>query len=227
MDVPASLVTLQHALATTPDALAWGPAAHPASAVVPEIPWPGPSGRGAAAVLALFSDADDPDLLVTVRSERLRDQPGQISFPGGSWEDGDPDWVATALRETQEEIGLDPAAVHVIGTSPVGHAPVRGHRVMGVVGWWDGTAPLAPDPGEVAAVLRWRVSALADPARRVTSVHPRGHAGPAWTMDDGFLWGFTGAIVDALLRLGGWARPWDAGRTCPVPARYMRERART
>jgi len=176
-----------------------------------------------AAVLALFSDTEDPSLVLTLRADTLRDHPGQISFPGGAWEPGDTDALATALREAREEIGLDPTAVHALGRLPARRIPVSGHDVVTVVGWCAPDVRLGvADPREVERILRWPVSDLADPANRVTSTHPGGHTGPAWVFGDDFLWGFTAMLVDRLLELGGWARPWDHDRVVPVPGRYAR-----
>lgn len=78
-------------------------------------------------------------------------------------------------------------------------------------------------PLEVEAILRWRIADLADPANRVTSLHPGGHVGPAWQFGDSFLWGFTAYLTDILLELGGWARPWDHNRVVRVPERFQRD----
>lgn len=94
-----------------------------------------------------------------------------------------------------------------------------------MVGTWSGDDPLVlASPLEVAAIHRWSVSDLADPVNRVTSRHPQGHMGPAWQFGDAFLWGFTAYLTDALLRLGGWWRPWDTNRVVEVPNRFQRDR---
>jgi 8-oxo-dGTP pyrophosphatase MutT (NUDIX family) len=188
---------------------------------------------GAAAVLGLFGAGDDPDLVLTIRSSLVR-QPGQISFPGGAWEPGDTDLVATALREAGEEVGLTPGAAHMLcRLTPVAFtrrpdgaaaaAPVVARTVLPVVAWWDGAGTLAPqDVREVAAVRRWPVSTLVDPGNRVMARHPNGACGPAWIVGDDFCWGFTAGIVDRLLRLGGWERDWDRSHLVEVPERWRR-----
>jgi len=202
-DTPGSLRTLADAVARV------------------QAPPPEP-GPGTAGVLTLFSADDDPELVLTVRSQLIR-QPGQISFPGGEWEPGDASLVDTALREAGEEVGLRASDARLLGCLPTSHL-VRGVRpIVPVVAWWDGVGDLAvQDAREVAAVRRWPVSVLVAPESRVTALHPGGSAGPAWVIGDDFLWGFTAGVVDRLLRLGGWERAWDRARVIPVPARWRR-----
>lgn len=184
-----------------------------------------PHGPAGAAVLMLLSENDDPDLLFTERAGGLRKHAGQISFPGGSYEPGDADAPATALRETWEEVGLKPDKVTLLGRLPVTRLPVSRFDVAPVVGSWSGRDQMiVASPDEVAAIHRWRISELTDPANRVMSRHPGGHTGPAWWFDDLFLWGFTAYLTDALLKLGGWSRPWDHDRVVDVPERFMRDR---
>jgi 8-oxo-dGTP pyrophosphatase MutT (NUDIX family) len=182
---------------------------------------PDGTGQRASAVLALLTRSADPDLVLTVRAVGLAHHGGQISLPGGGREAGDARPLDTALRETREEIGLGPDQVQPLGQMGLRQIPVSGNRVIPVVGLWSGRVPVAPgDPAEVAQVVRWPIADLADPAHRLTARHPRGGAGPAWRFDDLFLWGFTAWVVDALLELGGWWRPWDATRVADVPARF-------
>lgn len=97
-----------------------------------------PHGRARAAVLILLSETHDPDLVFTERATGLRKHAGQISFPGGSYEPGDADAPATALRETQEEVGLPPDKVKLLGRLPVTRLPVSSFDVAPVVGTWSG-----------------------------------------------------------------------------------------
>jgi len=189
---------------------------------------PVPDGDRPSAVLALLSRADDPDLVVTVRAAGLQFHAGQLSFPGGGREPGDVNPADTALRETREEIGLDSARVTVVGQLPVRPLSASRNRVVPVVGLWCGAdVLLAGDPREVERLVRWPVSALADPVHRVSARHPRGGTGPAFVLDDFFLWGFTAGLADRLLRLGGWEQPWDAARVVEVPRRFSGDRDRS
>jgi 8-oxo-dGTP pyrophosphatase MutT (NUDIX family) len=181
------------------------------------------SGAYSAAVLALFTNDPDPRLVFTVRSQELLHHPGQISFPGGSYEPQDTDPVATALRETEEEVGLPRAVPTVLGVLPRTELTVTNFEVVPAVGWWPGglESLSVVDPAEVDSVQLWSVSQLADPANRISAVHPSGFVGPAWSFGDLFLWGFTAGLVDTLLKLGGWYRPWDPSRRQPVPNRFL------
>lgn len=184
-----------------------------------------PEGATRAAVLLLLSDTDEPDLLFTERSPYLRRHAGQISFPGGGYEDGDADAAATALRETHEEVGLEPEQITVIGQLPDTRLPVSSFDVAPVVGVWSGTAQLhLASPNEVAALHRWTIADLVAPANRLTALHPGGTRGPAWQFGESFLWGFTAFLTDALLDLGGWTQPWDRSREVVVPRRFRRDR---
>ncbi|MFZ2624110.1 MAG: CoA pyrophosphatase [Propionibacterium sp.] len=178
-------------------------------------------GGARSAVLILLSDAPDPTVVYTERARTLRHHGGQVSFPGGRTEDEDPDPVATATREAHEEVGLDPRAVHLLGTLPTASLSVSRFDVVPVVAWWHEDHELsAVDPREVASVRSWPVSALADPAHRLRARHPGRTIGPAWQLDELFIWGFTAFLTQALLRLGGWESQWDQARVVDVPPRF-------
>lgn len=119
----------------------------------------------AAGVLALVS----PDaqgrlrLLLTRRQESLRGHSGQISFPGGRHDPTDPDLIATALRETCEELGIcEP--IEVLGTLAQVFIPPSNFNVCPVVGYLPALPPLRPHPIEVAEVLTLALDDLLDPA---------------------------------------------------------------
>ncbi len=187
-------------------------------------------GRGvrAAAVLALLTDTPRPDLTFIERAATLRQHAGQMAFPGGGIEAGDADEVAAALRETREEIGLDPHRVTVLGRLPTTHVAASGFDVVTIVGVWSGREPVgAVDPLEVSSVHRFAIDDLASPEHRRTVRHPSGYRGPAFVFGDVpggpiVVWGFTGHLVDRLLSLGGWEQPWDRSRVMDIPARFLR-----
>ena len=97
-------------------------------------------------------------------------------------------------------------------------------EVTFVVATWRGDGELWPaDPAETGAVHQFAVSALAAPGTRVTAQHPLGFRGPAFVLDDTFIWGLTAHLVDWVLDLAGWARPWDKSRVVDIPERFLRD----
>jgi 8-oxo-dGTP pyrophosphatase MutT (NUDIX family) len=186
---------------------------------VPQVARPPASGGRRSAVLILFGDAaHGPDLLYIQRSEGLRRHPGQPAFPGGKIEASDDGPIAAALREAVEETGLDPAGVDVLTTLPEMFIPRSEFRVVPVLGWWRTPSAVRPtDIGEVAAVERIGVAALADPANRLMMRFPGGRSGPAFRIGPMLIWGFTALLTDRLLALGGFERPWDADTIRALP----------
>jgi 8-oxo-dGTP pyrophosphatase MutT (NUDIX family) len=175
-----------------------------------------------SAVLLLFGEAQDgsgPDILLTERSATLRSHAGQVSFPGGRIDPDDGGPRAAALREAQEETGLDPAGVTVVGNLPELYLPVSDHAVTPVLAWWARPSPVkVVDPGEVARVARVPVAELVDPVSRFRVHHPSGFVGPGFGVRGLFVWGFTAGILDRVINLAGWERPWDARRVEQLPA---------
>jgi len=185
------------------------------------VPLGARAGRRAA-VLVLLGPGDDGagDVVLTERASGLRTHAGQVAFPGGGVDDvdgGDP--VRAALREAQEEAGVDPAGVAVVGRMPALVVPPTGTSVVPVLGWQAvPVPPVVGDPAEVARVLRVPLAVLADPAARAVVRSPSGWTGPTFAVDDLVVWGFTAVLVDALLRAAGLERPWDAAREVPMSA---------
>ncbi len=170
-----------------------------------------------AAVLILLSETG-PDIVLTERAATLRSHPRQISFPGGRLEPGE-NAIDAALRETREEVGLDPASVRVLGAMPPAHVTASSFDVTAVLGTWDGHGGVAVvDPGEVTAVHRVAMDELADPGSRFTATLPIGYRGPAFSAGGLFIWGFTAHLLNDVLDLGGWTRPWDERHEIEVPA---------
>lgn len=191
------------------------------------IPPPEDGGRPAS-VLMLFGEDPHhgPDVLLMERASTLRDHAGQVAFPGGGAEPGDADAVATALREAEEETGLDPAGVTPLALLPDLYIPPSGFVVTPVLGYWhDPSAVHAADPAETAAVLRVPITQLADPVNRLEVAHPSGYHGPAFAVAGLLVWGFTGGLLSALLRLGGWERAWDATRVRDLDEAWSAARA--
>ena len=175
-----------------------------------------PHGEGRhSAVLILFGD--DRDLLLIQRASTMRSHAGQPAFPGGAVDDDDEDAVGAALREAQEETGLDPAGVRVFGALPDLWVPVTNFVVTPVLGWWQWpSAVSAMDPAEVQSVHRVPIADLADPAHRCRVLHPSGYVGPAFEVQGLLVWGFTAGLISGLLDRLGWAQPWDESRIVPL-----------
>jgi len=201
---------------------------------MPRLPATG-SQAAPASVLILFGRLDgipartddetvstDLDVLLQRRAATLSSHPGQVSFPGGGREEQDADATATALREAQEETGLDPHGVEVLSTLPPIPLAVSSFLVTPVVGWWrEPSRVAAVDHAETVDVFRVPVAQLLDPRTRFTAVLRRDghtHRGPAFDVDGTIVWGFTAGVLDALFEATGWALPWDRSDERPVSA---------
>ncbi|MEV4755773.1 CoA pyrophosphatase [Micromonospora sp. NPDC049559] len=178
------------------------------------------NGGRSSAVLILFGEdpAHGPDVLLLQRAARMRHHAGQPAFPGGAADPGDPDAIACALREAEEEVGLDPDSVTVLAELPRLWIPVSDFVVTPVLAWWHRPHPVHPrEPAEVAHVARLPIAELVDPANRVRVRHPSGFVGPAFQVRGMLVWGFTAGVLAALLDMGGWARPWPRDRVVDLP----------
>jgi len=116
-----------------------------------------------AAVLLPVVLRSEPTLLLTQRTGHLANHSGQIAFPGGKMDPTDADLVATALRETEEEVGLAPAFVQVLGTLPI-YTTGSAFIITPVVALVQPGFTLAPNEGEVADVFEVPLAFLLDPA---------------------------------------------------------------
>ena len=167
--------------------------------------------------------APELDVLLLRRSDELRNHAGQIAFPGGGVELGDRGRAATALREAQEETGLDPNGVDVLGMLPDAHIPVSNYQVTPVIGWWRLPSEVAADTQESVEVFRVPVAELLDPNARGTSqltFRGRSVRGPAFQLGPQFgghiVWGFTAIMLASIFDGVNWTRPWDEERTFEV-----------
>jgi 8-oxo-dGTP pyrophosphatase MutT (NUDIX family) len=163
----------------------------------------GRRGTQAAVLLALYGWPDDPGLIFTERRADLRRHAGEISFPGGRQDPEDADLAATALREAQEEIALDPAAVKLTGALAPVSTFVTGYRVYPFVG----TVPhpreldLQPNPTEVETVLTFSLQLLREGyemrrlIRRGVPIHT-----PTYEVEGQLIWGPTARILGDLLQ---------------------------
>jgi 8-oxo-dGTP pyrophosphatase MutT (NUDIX family) len=176
-------------------------------------------------VLVLLTDAPDPEVVLIERAAGLRKHAGQIAFPGGAVEAGESAEEA-ALREAWEEVALEPSSVTVLGQLPAARIPVSRFHVHAVAAYWSGVGELVLQPGEVAQVLRVRVSSLVAPQNRSSWRHVSGRTGPGFEVPDPdgatlYVWGFTAYVLDAVLEAGGWTLEWDKERYVQIPARFL------
>ena len=171
--------------------------------------------REAAIVVPVIPRSDGEAILFTKRADHLTDHPGQMAFPGGGREPEDADLLATALREANEEVGLDPKAVHIVGRlddiSTVTHYSVRP---------FVGRIPdreYLPSDEEVAEVVPLSVAALTDLDNYESEhrEHPRyGEVRLHFFYVDGYtVWGATAQMLVQLLELTtDWTMPTEPDR---------------
>lgn len=171
-------------------------------------------GRHAAVLILLGVDRD---LVLIERAHGDAVHSGQPAFPGGAVERFDANASAAALREAQEEAGIDRSSVRIVGGLPDLWVPVSGFVVSPIVGFTHvRSSTSVQDPSEVSRVEHVGIATLADPDNRVTVVHPSGYRGPGFTVHDMLVWGFTAGVIDALLEKSGWALPWDHTNEVPI-----------
>lgn len=158
-------------------------------------------GTRDAAVLIPIVAVPEPTLIFTVRTDQLPSHKGQISFPGGSIDPEDDSPEAAALREAEEEIGLDPKAVRILGRFDDFPTYVTGYVVSPVVGWIEETPQLIPNPAEVAEVLHVPISHLVDDIRRDPGFveGDRTYPTEAWVWNGHIIWGVTARVVRVFL----------------------------
>ena len=188
---------------------------------------PPDEGGRQSAVLILFGPGAEggEDVVLTERSHSMRSHAGQVSFPGGAIDPIDSGPVSAALREAQEEVGLDPGGVQIVAELPALYLPPSNFVVTPVLAWWAQSSPISiVDHFEVARVLRAPLSELTDPARRFTVSHPSGFVGPAFDVDGLLVWGFTAGLLSKVIELAGLERSWDRGDRRPLPAHFTRAR---
>lgn len=155
-------------------------------------------------LVPLFQAGGELHAVFTKRREDLRRHPGEISFPGGRRDHPHEELHTTALREAEEEVGLSPAAVDLLGTLPPVRTFVTGYVIYPHVGLIEPGHAWVPQPTEVALVMELPLSALAEGF----AIRPMTRRGftfetPTYVVGDHLIWGATARILgDLLERLG-------------------------
>lgn len=162
-----------------------------------------------AAVLVPVTDhAHEPEIILTQRADHLSSHRGEVSFPGGKWEAADSSLVVTALRESEEEIGLPPALVDVINVQPHLYS-LWGIKVTPYVGIIPHATELWANPEELHSVFRVPVSFFLEDRRTETDVYTndgREWWAPVYHHQGYKIWGLTARILVEFLN-----RAWGAG----------------
>lgn len=214
MDVPLRPDRAPVWLNTLLDGIANGGGAIPRKLLSPRVVQR--DGDDQAAVLILFAGdpratqlPDNARVLITHRTPRMRSHSGQMAFPGGHIDPGDGGPIGAALREAEEETGLDPDRVIPLAVLDAATVGGSNRRVRPVVAF-------SPEPGEVYpaseeetdAVFFVPVRELVDPVNRAM-LGIQEWSGPAFWAGKYLVWGFTGVLLAVVLQLGGWVLPWD------------------
>ena len=165
--------------------------------------WIGQRELKPAAVLLLVVNRIEPSVVFTQRTTHLPDHPGQISFPGGRCDAEDCSPEETALREAEEEVGIAPARVEILGRLPE-YRTSTGYTVAPVVGWAEPPLEYRPDPQEVEDVFEVPLAFLLDPRNhRYESAFHQGRMRRFWAMPwgDRYIWGATAGMLVTFQRI--------------------------
>ncbi|MGH6860756.1 MAG: CoA pyrophosphatase [Phyllobacterium sp.] len=162
--------------------------------------------RDAAVLVPIVDRGDEASVILTLRNANMRQHSGQVAFPGGAIDPEDDDEPETAaLREAQEEIGLDPSKVDVLGEL-ASYDTATGFRIHPVVGWLTPPLELRPDPYEVDEVFELPLDFVLDPINHRRQSYRRGSLTRAYYVlpyQNRFIWGATAGI---LVNLSGLLR---------------------
>lgn len=159
-----------------------------------------PEGRVLKPAAVLIAVTENAQLILTKRAAHLKHHPGQIAFAGGRKDDTDRDLTHTALREAEEEIGLDPASATILGQLPC-HDTITNYSVTPIVAMVPAGLTFRPEPGEVEEVFTVPLAHVLAPANyRIEGRHWRGQKRYYYTAPYGpyYIWGATARILHAM-----------------------------
>ncbi len=164
-----------------------------------------PSARNASVLVGLFDQNNETHVVFIRRASTLRAHSGEIAFPGGAADVSDVSPIVTALREAQEEIGLDPSRVEVLGIMPPVFTVVSNFLITPVVAYLpEGPGKLQMQMSEVAEIILLPLQGLADPTIYHAEQWMRDNvAHTVYFFDYGSyrIWGVTAYIFKTLLAL--------------------------
>lgn len=180
-------------------------------------------GQVDAAVLVPVTDEPEPKLILTRRASHMNSHAGEVAFPGGKRDSSDASIIATALRESHEEIGLEHGLVQVVGELDVFTSKV-GLRVQPVIGVVPGELDLRPNPGEIESIFRVPVEFFL--TEKVSYTHRFRFMGqdytvPSFNYGDYVIWGLTAFMIVDLMK-----RAYDHDIEFEWPAPIAADRAR-
>jgi 8-oxo-dGTP pyrophosphatase MutT (NUDIX family) len=163
-----------------------------------------------AAVLVLAVARPEPTLVFTMRTAHLTDHAGQISFPGGRVEESDADATATALREAEEEIGVDASTLRIVGHLPH-YTTGTGYLITPVVAWAEDVPSYTPDASEVSEVFEVPIRFLVDARnQRRESAMYKGRMRDYFAIpfEHRYIWGATAGMLITFSRVAAHAEGW-------------------
>ncbi len=163
-----------------------------------------PGQRRAAVLVPLYTVADEPYVLLTRRTETVEHHKGQISFPGGAADIADQDLLTTALRETQEELGLPLGEIHILGALDDVRAAVSGFVITPFVGTIPYPSPLQVSAAEISEIVTVPLRTFRDPGN--LRVEERGTVGERvqiyfYQHGTDEIWGVTARIIKEMIDL--------------------------
>ncbi|MDF1513375.1 MAG: CoA pyrophosphatase [Anaerolineae bacterium] len=167
-------------------------------------PSPGKETRTSAVLILLYPTPDGIVIPFTLRLDTLAHHPGEICFPGGGVEEGDSTLEFTALRETAEELGLDPSSVQILGSLTPLYVSASRNFVHPIVGWVSSRPVYSPSSLEVERIIEIQIERLIDRQNIGTHYRQRGRevlTAPCYRINSDSIWGATAMILSELLTI--------------------------